>query len=135
MRDIKFQFIYKDIPFSGDNSEFRYHRKVYTLDQMLEKPVKDMSDIHDNCELIAKRQFTGLIDKNGVEIYENDLIELCGDKKGALRVEFVNAYVGGWILTYRDKSLEESYTLSLGARQPHEIEVIGNIYENAELLK
>lgn len=75
-------------------------------------------------------QYTGLIDSNGVEIYEGDIVRLLGNDKGYLTVTFVNAYVGGWVLT---TSRSEVY-VSLGARKPSEVEVIGNIHENPELL-
>ena len=76
-------------------------------------------------------QYTGLKDRNGVEIYEGDLIQLYGNKNGSVQVIFKNAYVGGWAVT-------ESYTcdgewISLAARDPSEVEIIGNIYENHEL--
>lgn len=69
-------------------------------------------------------QFTGLQDKNGVDIYEGDLIQLFGDNNGSLLVEFKNQYVGGWVLTYKGDEL------SLGARRREDLLVIGNIYEN-----
>ena len=73
-------------------------------------------------------QYTGIKDKNGTEVYEGDLIEVSGNKNGAAEVKFINAYVGGWNLVCGESSC------SLGARSPSEIEVVGNIYENPELL-
>ena len=76
-------------------------------------------------------QYTGLKDKNGKEIYEGDLIELHKNKNGCCQVVFENSYVGGWVLT---EPKNKGSRLSLGARDPSEIEVIGNIYENPELI-
>jgi uncharacterized phage protein (TIGR01671 family) len=75
-------------------------------------------------------QSTGLFDKNGIEIFENDLIELFGNKNGAFQVEFKNAYVGGWSLT---SPISKDH-LSLGARKIEELEIIGSIHQNPELL-
>ena len=74
-------------------------------------------------------QYTGLKDKNGIEIYEGDLIRVRANNSGLLQVEFVNAYVGGWVLTHH---LVDEY-VSLGARNQSEIEIVGNIYENPDL--
>ncbi len=76
-------------------------------------------------------QFTGLKDKNGVDIYEGDIIRIYSNDNGYLLVEFKNHYVGGWVLT----SHESEGWVSLGARKACDIEVIGNIHENPELLE
>lgn len=70
-------------------------------------------------------QFTGLTDKNGNKIFEGDLICVCDNKNGFLKVEFKNQYVGGWVLTHP----EVIHELSLGARKVSDLEVIGNIHD------
>lgn len=72
-------------------------------------------------------QFTGLYDKNGNEIYENDLLKCIGSKY-FLRVYFKNAQflieeVGG---VFSDLTLNEYIQKNS--------EVIGNIHDNPELL-
>jgi len=84
-------------------------------------------------------QFTGLLDKNGVEIYENDIVKGTADYKVG-KIEYLN---GAFML------LNEPLGLSLWAGDDEcgqdavEIEpsdtkkwatVIGNIYQNPELL-
>ena len=74
-------------------------------------------------------QYTGLKDKNGVEIYEGDIIKLYGLPNAHFQVVFKNQYIGGWILMHKKNEV------SLGARDKNELKVVGNIYENPELLE
>lgn len=76
-------------------------------------------------ENIAVMQSTGLKDKNGVEIYEGDIVRY-----------FRNELA---VIVYRDGGVGIR-SLSWGDCEPlqrrlGEIEVIGNIYENQELLE
>jgi uncharacterized phage protein (TIGR01671 family) len=70
-------------------------------------------------------QFTGITDKNGGRIFEGDLIEVCENKNGPLTVEFVNAYVGGWVLSHNSTDQK----LSLGARKQSKLQITGNIHD------
>ena len=75
-------------------------------------------------------QFTGLLDKNGVEIYEGDIIKYVTQYYGN-RLE--RQRVVEWIDDMQDDSFGEP--LSMGYRfYGGDIEVIGNIYENPDLL-
>jgi hypothetical protein len=67
-------------------------------------------------------QFTGLKDKNGREIYEGDVISIHeGYERGS-----VGFRKGNFVLENTDKAIGNYITET--------IEVIGNIYENPELL-
>lgn len=72
---------------------------------------------------------TGLKDKEGRDIYQGDLVKVFGNNKGCFEVSFINEYVGGWILKHNLGHF------SLGARKPKDLEVVGNIYENLNLVE
>ena len=76
-----------------------------------------------NCDNGIIQQYTGLKDKNGKKIFEGDiLIEYSND------IEYwVVSYEYGKFVGTCDNVSEDLYELS-------DLEVIGNIYENKELL-
>ena len=79
-------------------------------------------------------QYTGLTDKNGKKIFENDIC----DRKEEFS-EIVTYHDGDWTLDYSYASGKESgynycnlgfYVINRGG-----VEVIGNIFDNPELVK
>ena len=75
-------------------------------------------------------QYTGLKDKNGKEIYEGDIIRSKTYLGETLVIKWDNAYTGFYC---HDKTDEEENHLNM--LEVVESEVIGNIFENPELLK
>ncbi len=71
---------------------------------------------------LALMQYTGLKDKNGKEIYERDIVEW-------------EAEMGRTTIKMKDIiTWDDAYTLR-DSEEMETIEIIGNIYENPELIK
>lgn len=95
----------------------------------------DNDDYDLNGRSLIFLQYTGLKDKNGVEIYDGDVVELknrsynFGDVG---KVEWNEDYAG-WMVTKGVYSKNQNFSL-LNCDIASECEVIGNIHSNPELL-
>lgn len=79
----------------------------------------------DECELM---QFTGLRDKNGQDIYEGDITK---DSTGGCLIGW-NDQLASFCLRRNGWAFDHFFGEAV---DPSDVEVIGNIYENPELLK
>lgn len=92
---------------------------------------------HNDSEFVLM-QFTGLTDKNGKEIYEGDIVKMMRDpivpQYAICKVQWRNEYAG---FNFSHIRLENIINPGEGwSPATHKgWEVIGNIYENPELLK
>ena len=91
-------------------------------------PVRSL--IYDNTHLVDENticQYTGLTDKNGNKIWENDVI-FAGDNT----VVTWNEYYASWSLTKKGWMYSHFFGESVDAKE--DCVVIGNIFDNPELL-
>lgn len=124
MREIKFR------AWSLIHNEMRFNPSMSCKDGKWSLRQKGPSTLLQ--EDMILEQFTGLRDKNAVEIYEGDIL---GGSIGA-PVHWCEKRMG-WAFTFDDECA--CYMCSgdteLSEYDLNELEVIGNIHQNPELLK
>jgi len=121
----------------------RYAKKmcdVYTIDFPTGHLFTDIGDSHLGAEVEALMQSTGLHDKNGVEIFEGDILSNSFMDDAPNTKSWVVWRDGAWRLKNRKVKGDRTLYDNLGwcsIREPRYggVEVIGNIYETPELLE
>lgn len=87
------------------------------------------------CDEFKLMEFTGLKDKNGVEIYEGDIVKFHNDVQSYSGVvTYMNTY-GSFVIMTEGKYTYPFDYIETWYCELNELEVIGNIYENKELLE
>lgn len=133
MREILFKAKRKD------NSKWikGYYQKRYDLLSNEEHLIfhADSYNVWEYAEIIPETvcQFTGLCDKNGKKIWENDILMANLDESYPEDVTYktVEWGVTGWV-THEANSIDRQY---LDEFDLEHFEVVGNIFDNPELLQ
>lgn len=104
---------------------FDSHGKLYKISVF----VNDYFYQWHDSERYILMQYTGLKDKNGKEIYEGDIVHYCSEDIDVIsEIGFDES-----LLAYAMYSWEGNYIF--GYEPPSVFEVIGNIYENPNLVE
>ena len=79
-------------------------------------------------------QFTGLLDKNGNEIYEGDILQFGNSPSGVCEVKW-NESIAAFCIRFHFENEIGSRPLGEGLVEKKNIAIIGNIHDNPELMK
>lgn len=140
MREIKFRARRKP---PKDFGPFHFTSEMVYGTGFLKDPVNTWLICNDEKQAIAfgqkqhiinpetVGQFTGVLDKNGKEIYEGDVLEY-GDSRFIVAWDNEHAKVNCY---FADKPIKEYYCPLHDSYIKESFEIIGNIHENPELLE
>ena len=99
-------------------------------------PDRRRETYNQSAENVEVMQFTGLKDRNGKEIYEGDIVSYKSSKHDGEDYVTFNGVIEWWSgqthVGWRYRSGKHTHVLKRG--QLYSTEVIGNIYENKDLL-
>lgn len=115
MREIEFRAWHKKYEYMERVADISFNRGIVNLN------ASDISKIED----VELMQYTGIKDKNGVKIFEGDIVKLNSylwkvywiNEEGCFKMK--NKFDDLFLTKFKEKALE----------------LIGNIYENPELLE
>ena len=124
MREIKFRAWHKEEKIIGEVLGIDIlHKEIFFSNEDID--CYEHSDFKD----IELMQYTGLYDKKGKEIYEGDIVKLRANH-GIGVIKYSDEW-GAFVVEY----IKPRPLVVLGMNYYKEdIEILGNIYENSELL-
>lgn len=154
MRQIKFRFVFKN----EESGEIR--TKIFAVDDLIDRGIDDIMEFYCDCQpvgetnvvecnceeylqkfvLIAKDQFTGLLDKNGVEAYEGDICDGNWPYSKRLVIVWDDKRCGFFMGTSLNISNEPKWKVAAASYDKYykmnsaKFEIIGNVHKNGDLL-
>jgi uncharacterized phage protein (TIGR01671 family) len=88
----------------------------------------------DDLQYLEITQYTGLKDKNGKEIYEDDVVSFITEREEIKEFKSRVIFEDGAFVISEGKDYNDTFLCAM-TETDSGIEVIGNIYENKELLE
>ena len=114
-REIKFKYI-----FDATENGLWIESREFTIEQIEQgEPYNFMDCCFTTSAKITRLQYIGRKDKNGKDIYDGDILEARRNTKNPIR----------WVMEWHERDARWSMISPI-----EEFEIIGNIYENPELI-
>lgn len=118
-------------------SKMRNVLQIFFDDKLVYISAKNNKKYYCSLDDVELMQSTGMKDKNGVEIFEGDLVKITVSNgfdylDGNLSIVKKSDYHAGVICELLSNTLE--YLITDESETGYRYEVVGNIYENPELL-